>query len=558
MTLPSTPLIRWGANPNANYYRVYIAQDPDFTNVVRVLETEQTNIRTVDALLDLQAGQAYYVFVQPALDDWYTGTNSTGTIYGDNGATVRAAQRWSFQKQSTAVTGLKTIDPTSPVGGTSTNVCDDTTSKATVSDMPTFCWNPAQTTPYTSGDVGAMRYHIQVSTTSDFSNIIDQALVDQASYTPYVSGVSGSASPGTGGYSPSSTASSIRDFTYPDGPLFWRVQAVDATNNSLTYSATASVTKSSTAVTLTGPNNNATVGGTPSLTWAPKTFAAQYYIEVYKNGDTSFSVANLFFKQFTDLTAITPTYNNNITTNGQSLPAGDYVWRVRGIDAKGNSGAWTTARKFTVAPASPSLLTPTNGQSFTQLAGLTFTWTPVVGAVQYNVKVSVNNPPTTSPTVNQTTVSSAYSLDKSLAPGTYYWQVTALDGQSKLLSTSAVHNFTYDNARPSIVSPTVSAQDGGALISGRPRASRRGTDHVVHHRVDGHGRHPQRHEEQGRVPGRSRDSAGHRRRCRQHRVQPGGPQPGDDSHVVHLRPHRPDQQPQLQHHDHPERRQRPR
>ena len=125
-----------------------------------------------------------------------------------------------------------------------------------------------------SGDLGAMRYHIQVSTSSDFANIIDQAYVDQPSYTPYVASTSGAVNPGVGGYRPVSIVTSISDFTYPDGPLYWRVQAIDATNNGLTYSASVMTTKLSTAVVPQGPANNANVARTPSLRWSAKPFAA--------------------------------------------------------------------------------------------------------------------------------------------------------------------------------------------------------------------------------------------------------------------------------------------
>ena len=299
-SMASTPLISWAGNPDASYYRVFIAQDPNFTNVVRVYDTAETNIRSVEALPDVQAGQSYYVFVQPAWDDWWTGTNSVGTIHGAYNSSVIAAKSWSFHKQSTPVTGLKTLDPSAATLGGSTSACDDAPSQNLVSDVPTFCWNASTASPYASGDVGAMQYHIQISTTSDFSNIIDQAWVDQASYTPYVAYYNA--------YRPNSfitppSTEAIRDLTYPDGPIYWRVQAVDATNNGLTYSTTKAAIKLSTAVVPQSPANNATVATTPSLKWSAKPFAAKYNVEVYKNGDTAASPSNKVFSQNTDLTS---------------------------------------------------------------------------------------------------------------------------------------------------------------------------------------------------------------------------------------------------------------
>jgi hypothetical protein len=471
-TIAATPLISWTQNPDVSYYRVYISQDVGFTNVVRIYDTEETNIRSVESLLDNQAGQSYYVYVQPRLDDWYTGTNSTGTIsatgtlFGQYNAIVDPAKVWSFHKQSDAITGLKVVGPASSAPGGSTNACDDGTNQPIFSDMPTFCWNANSATPYNSADVGPMQYHVQVSTTSDFTNIIDQAYVDQASYTPYKASYNN--------YSPGSTAASVNDLTYPDGPIYWRVQAVDGTNTPLTYSAYGSYTKASekfNPITVTAPSNGATVSATPSLTWLPKTFAAQYNVQVFKAGDTSFSDANKVFDQKTDLTAITPSANNSLT-NGTSLPADTYTWRVRAIDADGNSGAWTyfdyahnTPYTFTVQPSSATLLAPTNQSIHTTYNGLTFDWTPVTGAVQYRIYISASNPPTSSTRVNLTTVSTAYSLATPLPSGTYYWEVLALDAQGKTLSTSTIWKFTYDNSRPSIGAPAVAPQDGSALVT---------------------------------------------------------------------------------------------
>ena len=471
-TINATPLVTWTQNPNMSYYRVYISQDVNFTNIVRIYDTEEVDIRSIESLLDNQAGQSYYIAIQPRLDDWYTGVNSTGTIaaggtiFGQYGAILDPAHVWSFHKQSSPITPLKVAGPLSSAPTGSKNACDDGSNQATFSDMPTFCWNTNSTTPYASADVGPMQYHIQVSTTADFTNIIDQAYVDQASYTPYKASYNA--------YKPGSTATSVKDLTYPDGPIYWRVQAVDGSNTPLTYSATGSYTKNSSAsnpVVVTGPGNGATVGMTPSLTWKSKTFAAQYNVQVFKNGDTSFSDANKVFDQKTDLTAITPSANNSLT-NGTSLPAGDYTWRVRAIDAAGNSGAWTyavpaqnTPYGFTVQPAAPSLTQPTNNSSYTSYSGLTFDWTPVTGAVSYRIYISTTNPPTSSPKVNATTVSSAWALTTALANATYYWEVLALDAQGSTLSTSVVNKFTYNGSRPSATTLKVTNLESAAYLA---------------------------------------------------------------------------------------------
>lgn len=452
-TTPSTPLITWATDPSVSYYRVFIAQDKNFTNLLRVYDTEQNSIRPVEALPDNQAGQSYYVFIQPAIANWYNGANATSTIYGAGSSVVDAAKIWSFHKQSAPITGMKTLTPTSTAKSPSTSACDDASGTSTISDVTTFCWNASSTVPYSSGDLGAMSYHIQVSTTADFSNIIDQAWVDQPSYTPYAWPQSAN-----GGYSPRSvitppSSQSIRDMTYPDGPIYWRVQAVDASSNALTYSATQSVTKDSTAVTVTTPTNEASVGSTPSLSWNTKPLVAQYQVQVAANGDTNFSSANLKFNQFTDLTSITPS-NNNSMTNGLSLPVGTYAWRVRGVDANGNSGAWSAVRTFVVSPAAASLTNPANNARFSALSDLTFRWNTVEGAVRYRIRLGQSNPPTS---ISVDTVSNAWSLDRQIANGTWYWQVQSLDAQNQVLASSSVRSFTVLGTRPTVTNMRATA-----------------------------------------------------------------------------------------------------
>ncbi len=447
--LKSTPLLSWDRNDQASFYRVVIALDPNFTNTVRVYDTAQTDIRPVEALPDNQAGQSYYWFVQSCTVDW----RSNGVVCGPNDSSVWTSPYLaSFHKQSKAITGLKVIKPDIGAGDEPSSLCNGTDVASEVSDVLTFCWNevdPSSPTiaPYSSGGVGAMSYHIQVSTTQDFSNIIDQAWVDQPSYTPYEW-----PQRGDGGYVPGSVVANNVTFpnhkTYPDGPIYWRVQAVDATNNGLTYSTTQHIEKKSTPVILSTPADDGSPENTPSLGWQPKTFAARYEVQVARNGDRNFSGPNLAFDQFTDLTSITPT-NNNRAENGTSLPAGTYAWRVRGVDADNHSGAWSTTWTFTVDPAVPTLTSPANDRMFSELANMAFTWSPVDGAVRYRIWISRNNPPTSGGFLFDT-VSTSWSLDRPLANGTYYWMVQTLDTQNQVLATSAVRSFKLLGTRPTV------------------------------------------------------------------------------------------------------------
>jgi hypothetical protein len=275
----------------------------------------------------------------------------------------------------------------------------------------------------------ARRYTIQVSTTSDFSNIIDKRTVDQTQYTPW-------------------------SITYPEGPLYWRVQALDGSDNPLTMSATGTVNKASPPITLTSPADTATVSGVPYFTWVPQNWAAHYTIEVYRNGDLNFSAANRIFSQTTSIAAWSPTAN---------MPAGVYSWRVQRLDASNLQGPWSTGRTFTLHPSPPALNTPAD---LAQLDGanLYFTWLGVQGAVGYQFQSSAVAD-FSSLTENQTTVMTAWSPIGQYSPGVYFWRVNLLDASSNVLATSNSRSFTVGTMPGAPTGATATAGNTTATIS---------------------------------------------------------------------------------------------
>ena len=128
----------------------------------------------------------------------------------------------------------------------------------------------------------AKSYKIEVSLAADFSTIFDTATVDQTTYTPFGK-------------------------TYPEGPLYWRVQAIDGSGNTLTKSPARLVNKTSPKIATTFPTNGSTQSGVPFFQWTPQAFAATYVVEVYKNGDTLFSPANRVLNATTKFSAWAPT-----------------------------------------------------------------------------------------------------------------------------------------------------------------------------------------------------------------------------------------------------------
>ena len=421
--LGQTQEMSWTADPNAGAYVITVAKDVNFTNVYATYETSQTTLTPAESWLDSQAGESYYWFVRPCVD-WGQTACGPGPDTSDGYYNASA-----YKKASPAPTGL-----------TTTTAANPPVAATTIADQVTFNWSDYMTTSQASpypvpGDYSsrvtqeAQNYRIQVSTSSDFSNILDQAVVDQTQYTP-------------------------SSMTYPEGPLYWRVQAIDDSGNYLTMSSTGTVTKASSPITLTSPTDTATVSGVPYFTWTPQNWAANYVIEIYKNGDLNFSSSNRILQQQTKVSAWS--YSGN-------LPAGVYAWRVQRLDASGNQGPWSTGRTFTLHPTAPTLSTPAD-QSQQSGSNLYFTWNAVQGAVSYQFQSSTVSD-FNSMTENLVTVMSAWAPTSQYNPGTYYWRVNLLDASNNVLSTSGSRSFTVGTVPGKPTAVTATAGNASALVS---------------------------------------------------------------------------------------------
>jgi hypothetical protein len=383
--LADTPTFSWNAIPGATGYTVTVALDPNFTNIYRSYDALTNRLTPRDSWFDNQANQAYYWTVTP---DTLT-LDIAGCPTDHNKCSV-------FQKRSEG------IHKTAPA------------LDAVLPNDFSFSWQDYLATNQAltpSVPQEAKQYRIDVSTVSDFATIIDTKVVNTPFYTPW-------------------------DKTYPEGPIYWRVQAIDGSNNNLTFSSgNGHLTKQSPAPTLSFPANAATVKGVPYLQWAPLAYAASYDVQI--DNDSNFS--SPITTSTTKMTAWAYT---------ASLPAGTYYWRVRRNDADARDGAWSAIRSFMLAPSAPTLVSPTNG-SFPNPATLLLQWTATQPAPKYQVEVS------TSPTIAsfiagfpQVTVMTSWAPKLFLTNDTYYWRVKALNASGTPVATSTIFSFTIGEPTP--------------------------------------------------------------------------------------------------------------
>ena len=407
-----TATLSWAPVQGALGYHVIVALDPNFTNIYRTYDTNFTRLSPRDSWRDNQANQAYYWFVRPFR------SNNSGRF--DSLAQQNAS---AYLKRSEPIHLLAPVD------------------NATVKDEITFSWsdfltaNQALTVPVTQE---AKQYRIQVSTVADFATTIDDKTVDETFFTAF-------------------------DKTYPEGPLYWRVSAIDGSGNDLTWSLPADipnnrpnlVNKTSDPVTLSTPVADPSQGsyltGIPAFTWVPQAYAASYEIEIARNGDTNFASENQVTRTGTKMAAFAYT---------DALAKGDYAWRVRRKDADDRSGPWSAGRVFHLNPAAPSLIAPADAATLGlgDIGTLLFQWSSSQEYPKYLLETSTSS--TFASTVeSKSTVMTSWAPTTLYGTGTYYWRVKALNSNSSVVATSGPRTFTVDSSVPTVIalSPSTSA-----------------------------------------------------------------------------------------------------
>ncbi len=255
-----------------------------------------------------------------------------------------------------------------------------------------------------------------------FGSPVDDKIVDQHTYTAY-------------------------DRTYPEGTLYWHVQALDADRNPLTWSPRRSFVKSSPSAVLQSPNDDQRLSGAVPLRWTAQPFNASYEIEVYKNGDRALSPTNRVVQQSSKQVA---------WVRSQPFPASSlpYLWRVRRIDADNNRGQWSDVHSFYSSGDAPTPLSPGAG-TFVKASSALFSWAPTAGVSYYKVEIRGVGAASNWATVAKS-YATAYAPTSAIPDGRWQWRVSGYDvsNPNDALGSSAWRDFTVDMKRPTVTSKT--------------------------------------------------------------------------------------------------------
>ena len=423
--MSATPTLSWDKVPGASLYQVWVNTDASFTTP---MEPESKFPATSNTMYvpnlssqvsafpdnDAQTNSAYYWAIVPCKSV----RSCASSIRGELGHATNA-----FVKKSPPVELQLPADQAT----------------VTASDL-TFSWSDYLATnrvsTSASGEMShqsAMLYRIQVSTDQDFNSILESVVVDQPTYTS-------------------------ADSLYPDGPLYWRVRAIDGDDNELTWSPTWRVNKQNPIPTLVTPAAGAVVGATTTFSWSDMGSLSGFEVQVYKNGQVSptnlvCSVTGNSAARYPGLACPKP-FAPTTSASGD-----DYLWRVRRIDSTGLANPWTATSSFDVSPNVLSISGPGVGALQAPNRAV-LSWLPVPGAKQYQVEM--RNDSAGQNLTPVTTVATSYAPTTDLASGTYTWKVTAFDAAGGAMAT-ATSTFVVDAALGVVTPASISAPDGSAV-----------------------------------------------------------------------------------------------
>ncbi|WP_244928638.1 Ig-like domain repeat protein [Nocardioides sp. W7] len=391
--LRQTPVLTWPAVPGATKYRLMLSHDRELTNPVsgfKSFEVSSTMWTPIKTLPDSQAGSAYFWVVDPCFDD----ECPEGLVrYPEN----------SFAK--------KTVAPALDMPAQDAEVADDVTlrwgSELDALRDPSAATGSSLATP---ASTEARSYVVQTSVDPAFGSTIDNTTVNERTFT-----------------SPSQT--------YPEGPVYWRVRAVDGSNNPTVWSATGRFVKRSAVPTLTTPADGGSLGVDYALSWAPLAFAAGYEIEVYAGP--------------TKVGGFTSWKHVSWAPSDPFPASASYTWRVRRIDATGRKGAWSEQRSFRIDPVVPATIAPAAGAVVAPSTAY-FTWEPDVRATSY--RFERRKAGTTSLAENVTTRATAWAPTAALAAGAWEWRVVLLDTGGSPLGAAPWRAFSVVDP-PAVVIP---------------------------------------------------------------------------------------------------------
>ena len=301
-------------------------------------------------------------------------------------------------------------------------VLDAPADNAHVESAPALAWKAVK---------GAARYEYQLASDSAFGSVI-----------------LGSGS-GLGSNSTRNTAAALSK-TVPDGPYFWRVRAVDASDTAGRWSRARSYTQAwTTAPILQGPANTTAIAwpSTPLiLKWSAVPYATSYIVTIATDPALTSPVLG---------TATDPQKTSGTAfAFPNTLAPGPYYWAITPLDESGHKGQRSAVGSFTWSWLTTATTSVVDANAAPSVYDPLFSWTPVPGAATYDVEVNPSHDwaPGSRICCTDRTIGTSLSPVLALQNNAYYWRVRAVDasGNAGIWNEGPSFQKDFDPTTPSI------------------------------------------------------------------------------------------------------------
>ena len=292
--------------------------------------------------------------------------------------------------------------------------------------MPLFTWSPVP---------GAGSYYVVVAKDPSFTNVVDVAFTNVPAYAP---------------------RDGTEPHTYPDETTsyYWAVMpAKDSSGGQVTTQPTEDnprpFQKRSTPPSLLAPGDGAVITTQPSFRWSSAEGARSYQLQVAQEPN--------FGEPIDNVTTASTAYTSKATYPADTM----LYWRVRATDEDGVGLTWsrtgTIHRRLPVPQ--PAAGTPTDGETIPVLS-----WTPVQGAVSYQMRVDQSDGTTRDFTMR----SSAFTPVIFYGTGVWRWQVRANFKSGAASVSGGYFESTPFTRRIGTPAGAHGSANGGALVSWEP------------------------------------------------------------------------------------------
>lgn len=295
------PHLEWTPVTGATIYRLDLATDFQFNNIVESVITDHTAWVPRTPLRDNQVGEGYYWRVL-----WGNGPTSEDPRWQ---VAESGAPGLTFTKQTRVTLGAA--------------------ASGVVSEPPLFTWSEVP---------GAAKYEMQLSRDEEFDSARTQGLTVWATGTEWTKD---------------------QGKRLPSGTWYWRVRAIDGAGNGLTWSPIQSFTLNPPRPDVAEPDDNEVVVGSPLLRWATVNAACAYQVQFADNpsfqadGDAptvetpDASVTPGAPAESVEVTGAIATPQVALVPSGDVISKpGTWYWRVRADFCDSDYGPWSPARTF--------------------------------------------------------------------------------------------------------------------------------------------------------------------------------------------------------------------